>query len=187
MKLAAKKKKRNNPIKRAIKKVFDLGVFLLVVLVLTYILSNYVIERIVIQNHSMETTLFPDDNVFIDKISYRFKDPERYDIIVFKQNGTGEELIKRIYGLPHETILIRDGKFYIDDELIEDIDGVMPPEDAGIANVPIKLSEGEYFVVGDNREVSIDSRSNQVGLVTNTRIIGRCFMRIMPITKIRFF
>lgn len=185
--VSVRKKKKSKPIRRVFKKIFDLGIFFLTVLVITYLLSNYVVERIVIKNHSMEETIFPDDSVLIDKLSYRFKEPERFDIIVFKQNGTGEELIKRVYGLPHETIQIKDGIFYIDDEPIKDVEGLVPPKDAGIASTPIKLSEGEYFVVGDNREVSIDSRSNEVGLVTSTRIIGRCFFRLLPINRIKLF
>lgn len=183
----AKRKRKKSALKRALKKVFDIGFFLLVVLVLTYVLSNYVVERIVIENHSMEATLSPDDSVLIDKITYRFKDPKRFDIIVFRQNGTKEDLIKRVYGLPHETIQIIDGNFYIDGEEIKDVKGLEPPEFAGDANEPITLREGEYFVVGDNREVSIDSRYAEVGIVTSTKIIGRMFMRLTPISKIKFF
>lgn len=185
--MGAKKKKKKSRINLAIKKIFDLGMFLLIVLILTYLLSNYVVERIVIENHSMESTLYPDDSVLIDKLSYRFKEPKRFDIIVFKQNGTGEELIKRVYGLPHERIRINNGIIYVNDEEIKDIDGVCAPDYAGKAAVDIELLEGEYFVLGDNREVSIDSRYDEVGLVTNTRIIGRMFMRIVPISKLKFF
>ena len=181
------KKKKKNPLKRAIKKVFDLGLFLLAVLVLTYILSNYVVERMVIENHSMEETLSPDDGVLIDKISLRFTDIKRFDIIVFKENGTGKELIKRVYGLPHETVRIENGKIYIDGEEIEDIEGLDAPDFAGNASNTIKLKEGEYFVLGDNRSVSIDSRYDEVGLVTSTRIVGKLFMRLTPLNKIKFF
>ena len=168
-----------------IKKTLDMGVFLLVVLVLTYLLSNYVVERITIKNHSMENTLFPDDSILIDKISYRYNAPERFDVIVFKQNGTGEELIKRVYGLPYEKIQIYEGKIYINDEIIDDIDGLDEPEYAGLALMPIELGAGEYFVLGDNRDKSIDSRYDEIGLVTSTRIIGRALVRIWPLHKLK--
>lgn len=176
-----KKKKTNH----ALKKILDLGVFLLVVLVITYILSNYVIERIVINNYSMEPTLFSEDSVLIDKLTYRFDNPQRFDVIVFKQNKTGEELIKRVIGLPYETVEIKDGSIYIDGKVISDVKGLAAPDYAGNAAFPIHLSEGEYFVLGDNRKDSIDSRYEEVGLVTNTRIIGRAFLKLFPINKIK--
>ena len=167
--------------------ILEIGLFVLVVLVVAFLLSNYVMERVTIRNHSMETTLDSGDSVLIDKISYRFHDPKRFDIIVFKQKDTGEELIKRVIGLPYETVQIVDGHFLINDEIIEDYPGVDPPEEAGLAATPIKLSVGEYFVIGDNRKESIDSRYEAVGTVTSTRITGRMFMRVLPLSKIKIF
>ena len=84
------------------------GLFILLVLIIALLMSRYVIERVRVHNHSMEHTLEPDDIVLIDKISYRFRDPKRFDIIVFKQKGSREELIKRVIGLPFETVQITD-------------------------------------------------------------------------------
>ena len=167
--------------------VLNAGLFILGVLLLTLIMSKYVVCRVHVQNHSMEKTLLEDDNVLIDMISYRFHDPKRFDIIVFKQNGTGDYLIKRIIGLPNETVQIVDGKFLINGEQLKDIKGLDAPEEAGLAASPIKLSVGEYFVVGDNRAESIDSRYDAVGIVTSTKITGRMFLRIYPFSRIRFF
>ncbi len=158
--------------------LIEAGIFILAVLVIAYILSNFVVERVRVQNHSMEHTLDPGDGVLIDKISYRFREPERFDIIVFKQKGTGEELIKRIIALPSETVQIKDGKILIDGEEIEDVEGLDGPEYAGLAESPISLGVGEYFVLGDNREESIDSRYEQVGTVTSTRIIGKMLTKL---------
>ncbi|MCR5301674.1 MAG: signal peptidase I [Lachnospiraceae bacterium] len=179
-----KNKKRSGGIAVGILKI---GLFVLAVLIVSFILSEYVVERARVTNHSMESTLESDDGILIDKITYRFREPERFDIIVFKQTGTGEELVKRVIGLPFETVQIVDGKFLIDGEPIDDVKGVDAPEYAGLAQSPVELSAGEYFVVGDNREESIDSRYEQVGIVTSTRITGRVFMRIIPFSKIRFF
>ena len=167
--------------------MFNLGLFILAVLVIAFVLSRFVVERVEVRNHSMEPTLEPDDHVLIDKISYRFKDPERFDIVVFTQKGTGEGLVKRIIGLPSETVQITGGKILIDGEEIEDVDGIDPPMEAGLAAAPIKLAAGEYFVLGDNREESIDSRYEQVGIVTSTRITGRMFMRLLPLSNMRIF
>ncbi len=178
-----KKKKRK---RSAFGGVLEFGLFILAVLLIALLMSKYVVERVRVRNHSMEHTLEPDDGVMIDKISYRFHEPERFDIIVFRQKGTGEELIKRVIGLPFETVQIVDWKFLIDGEEIEDIKGLDAPEYAGIAASPIELSVGEYFVVGDNREESIDSRYEEVGIVTSTRITGKMFMRLLPLSKIEF-
>ena len=163
------------------------GTFILAVLLIAFILSEYIVERVRVHNHSMEHTLEPEDLVLIDKISYRFHDPERFDIVVFRQSGKGEDLIKRVIGLPHETIQIVDGTFLVDGEELTDIEGLDLPEYAGIASEPVKLSVGEYFVVGDNRKESIDSRYAEVGIVTSTKIVGRMFMRIYPFGSIKIF
>ena len=166
--------------------VLKTGLFILAVLLLTFILSEYVFERVSVHNHSMEHTLESGDGVMIDKISYRFRDPKRFDIIVFKQKGS-EDLIKRVIGLPNETVQIKDGRFFIDGEEIDDVKGLDRPEYAGIAGEPLILLEDEYFVVGDNREESIDSRYEDVGIVTRSRIKGRMFMRVYPFKNIKFF
>lgn len=187
--MARKKRKgrKKNKFARFLKSVFDLGMFLLVVLVITFFLSRFVVERMVIHNHSMENTIMNGDNVLIDKISYRMIQPKRFDVIVFKQVGTGDVLIKRIIGLPHETVQIKDGEFVINDKPIRDIKELEAPQEPGLAANPIVLSSGEYFVVGDNRRDSIDSRYEEVGLVTENRIIGRLLMRIWPLNSFRFF
>lgn len=170
-----KKKKKTGGI---VKNLFDTGVFILAVLIIAFVMSRYAFERVKVHNHSMEHTLEEGDSVIIDKLSYRFRDPKRYEILVFKQKGTGEELIKRVIGLPFETVQIVDGEFYIDGERIDDIRGLEKPEYAGLAAEPVQLSVGEYFVVGDNRKESIDSRYEEVGIVTSTRITGRMLLKL---------
>ena len=180
-------KRRKKRKKSAAGSFLEFCLFILAVLVAAFILSEYVVQRVRVRNHSMEHTLESDDSVLIDKLSYRFGEPERFDIIVFRQKGTGEELIKRVIGLPFETVQIVDGKFLIDGEVIDDYPGLDAPEEAGLAASPIKLSVGEYFVVGDNRKESIDSRYEAVGIVTSTRITGRMFMRVPPLSRMKIF
>ncbi|MCR5687063.1 MAG: signal peptidase I [Lachnospiraceae bacterium] len=167
--------------------LLETGLFILAVLVLAFLLSRYVVERVEVHNHSMEHTLENNDSVLIDKISYRFRDPKRFDIIVFRQSGTGEELVKRVIGLPGETVQITDGVIYIDGEDISDTEGLDAPEYAGLAASPVKLSSGEYFVLGDNRKESIDSRYEEVGTVASTRITGRVFIRLLPVARMKLF
>ena len=173
--MAGKKRKKTGGVVRGF---LETGLFILAVLVIALLLSKFVVERVRIHNHSMEHTLEEGDSVLIDKISYRFRDPERFEIIVFKPKGGGEELIKRVIALPSETVQITDGKIYIDGEELKDVKGLDPPEFAGIAASPIELSVGEYFVIGDNRKESVDSRYEEVGIVTSTRIKGRMLLRL---------
>ena len=183
----SKQKKRKSLLSRSLKKIFDFGVFLLIVLIIVYLLSTYVIERITIHNVSMEPTVSSEDVVFVDKISYRFKNPKRFDIIVFKQGSTGVELIKRVIALPNETVQIIDGEFVVDGERILDIENLDSPVYEGMASRPLRLLDGEYFVVGDNRIESVDSRYEEVGLVKESNIIGRVFVRLLPLKDFRLY
>ena len=135
----------------------------------------------------MESTLNDGDNLIVDKITYRFKDPQRFDIIVFPfQYEENTFYIKRIIGLPGETVQIDlDGTIYIDGEALEENYGreIIKPENVGIAIKPIVLGEDEYFVMGDNRNNSSDSRDPSVGNIHRRDIIGRAFIRIWPFSK----
>lgn len=183
----SKKKSREKRKKklRFLKKLIDCGFFLLIVLIITYVLNEYVVERTQVHNHSMEPTLNEGDVLLTDKLSYKKRSPKRMEIIIFKNESNGEDLIKRVIGLPGETVRIVQGKIYIDGENIEDVDGLDLPFDAGLAANDFKLADDEYFVIGDNREVSIDSRSATVGAVKSEDIIGRAFVRIKPLSKFR--
>ena len=125
-----------------------------------------------------------------DKITYRFRDPERFDIIVFPfQYKENTFYIKRIIGLPGETVQIDEkGNIYINGEILTESYGreVIKPENVGIAAEPITLGEDEYFVLGDNRNNSIDSRTEIVGNVHRDEIIGRAWLRIWPFSKFGF-
>ena len=121
----------------------------------------------------MENTLHNGDNLIVDKLSYRFRDPERFDIIVFPfQYQTNTYYIKRIIGLPGETVqIMEDGSIYINGEKMEESYGreVIQPETIGRAAEPIVLGEDEYFVMGDNRNNSSDSRTDIVGKILSEK------------------
>ncbi|MCM1100576.1 MAG: signal peptidase I [Clostridium sp.] len=175
-------------MKRKIQKeLLHTGLYILGVLLITWILVAFVIQRTGVDGSSMETTLSDGDNLFVDKLSYRFRDPERFDIIVFPPRYDNEiYFIKRIIGLPGETVRIDDaGNIYINDELLQESYGreVIRPENVGIASEPITLGEDEYFVMGDNRNNSRDSRSQTVGNIRRDEILGRAWIRIWPLNK----
>lgn len=156
--------------------------YILVIIGLTYLIITYVGQRTRVSGDSMNPTLQDGDNLIVDKISYRFRDPERYDIIVFPfKHEENTFYIKRIIGLPGETIQVVDGYVYIDGELLEsDIYGAEVMLAANIAAEPITLGEDEYFVLGDNRNHSSDSRDPSVGVLTREDLLGRAWVRIYP-------
>jgi signal peptidase I len=152
------------------------------VIFLAYFIVYYALERTHMVGISMESTLMDGDQIIINKLAYRISDPKRFDVIVFKQSGKEHSFynIKRIIALPGERLLIKDGVIYINDEPIQDKVKVEPMANYGLASEEITLEENEYFVLGDNRNNSEDSRFASIGMVRRTDIIGKAFIRVKP-------
>lgn len=171
-------------MKKVLKEILSTGLYLLIVLVLTYLVIVYVGQRTEVSGSSMEPTLTDGDNLIVDKISYRFNEPERFDIIVFPfQYQEDTYYIKRIIGLPGETVQIDEaGVIYINGEVLQESYGreIISADKIGIAAEPITLGADEYFVLGDNRNHSSDSRIPEVGNIKKDQIIGRAWLRIWP-------
>lgn len=166
------------------REILSTVLYLLVVAALTFLFVHFVGQRTHVNGHSMNATLEHGDNLIVDKISYRFSDPERYDIIVFPYRYQEKTYyIKRIIGMPGETVQITDGMVYIDGEVLDETYGKEVMQYAGVASDPITLGEDEYFVLGDNRNNSSDSRDPSVGNIQRDQIIGKAFLRIWPLNK----
>ena len=167
-----------------LKELLSMLIYIGVVLGVTFLIITFVGQRTHVSGESMENTLDNGDQLIVDKITYWFQDPERFDIIVFpfhyKENTY---YIKRIIGLPGETVQIADGTIYINGEVLEESYGREVMQDPGIAAEPITLGEDEYFVLGDNRNQSSDSRDPSVGLIHRDEIIGRGWLRIWPLNS----
>lgn len=170
---------------KQLKEILSTSLYLLVVLVLTFLVVTYVGQRTKVIGSSMEPMLSDGDNLIVDKTSYRFEDPKRFDIIVFPfRYAEKTYYIKRIIGLPGETIYIdEDGVIYIDGEVLTESYGKEVIADPGRAYEPITLGEDEYFVMGDNRNNSSDSRDPVVGNIHRDEFIGKAWMRIWPLDK----
>lgn len=140
-------------------------------------------HQVTVEGSSMEKTLHNEDRLLLEKVTYRFGKPKRYDIVVFRPYSTQKDTyyIKRVIGLPGETVLIKDGDIYIDGELLDEHFGTQEMADGGLAKEIIKLGKEEYFLLGDNRNNSMDSRSERIGPVHKDTILGRAFVRIWPI------
>lgn len=158
--------------------------YLLVIMGLSFLIITFVGQRSRVDGSSMETTLSDGDNLIVDKISYRFRDPKRYEIIVFPyQYKENTYYIKRIIGLPGETVQVKDGYVYINGEQLDEHYGNELMVDPGTATEPITLGEDEYFVLGDNRNHSSDSREETVGVINRDNLVGRAWIRIWPFSK----
>ena len=159
-------------------------VYILVIVAVTGLIVTFVGQRTRVSGQSMETTLHDGDNLIVDKISFRFRDPKRFEIIVFPYKyEENTYYIKRIMGLPGETVQVKDGYLYINGEKLEENYGNELMNSAGIAAEPIVLGEDEYFVLGDNRNHSSDSREPKVGVIKREDLLGRAWIRIWPLDQ----
>jgi len=157
-----------------------LGITILVVLIVT----NFLIVNALIPSGSMENTVMTGDRIIGNRLSYIFEEPKRYDIVIFRYpDDESQYYIKRIVGLPGETVSIRNGKVYINES-------DMPLEDSFIPEVmegsfgPYEVPEGYYFMLGDNRNYSKDSRLWINPYVARDKILGKAVFRYFPSVKI---
>ena len=152
---------------------------------LSFLLIHFVAQRTDVNGTSMVPTLEDGDQLIADKVTYRFRDPERFDIIIFPyQYAEKTYFIKRIIGLPGERVRIDEqGKIYINGKVLEEHYGLEQMVNPGLAAEEITLGDDEYFVLGDNRNVSEDSRYPDVGNIKRKDIIGRAWLRIYPFSR----
>ena len=148
-------------------------------------------KPIIIQQESMQPTFYSNDYVVVSKQSYSiFGDIEIGDVIVFRsslldENGDQKSLIKRVIGLPGDTIEIKNGYVILNGVTIQE--DYLAEQGVSGEMEQITVDEGKIFVMGDNRAVSQDSRSPEVGQVDQDTVIGKVVLRIFPLDSIRFF
>ena len=152
------------------------------IFIIALLLVKFVGQRTVVHGTSMVPTLENGDNLIADKVTYRFREPERFEIIVFPyEHRANTYYIKRIIGLPGETVRIDEsGTIYINGKALTENYGSEPISYAGLAGQEVRLGADEYFVLGDNRSNSEDSRFGDVGNIQRQDIIGRAWLRIYP-------
>lgn len=169
--------------------IVEILFYIAIVLFCFNVVPRYMIQRTIVDGDSMMDTLTDRDNLLVEKVSYHLNDPHRFDVIVFYPYGRDEEeyYIKRVIGLPGETVQIIGSQIYINGEVLEENYGKDPIDYAGIVEEPRTLGEDEFFVLGDNREVSQDSRYEEVGFVKRENIEGRAILRIFPFSKFGTF
>ncbi len=156
---------------------------ILLVVVFSFFIINYYGYSVDVVGNSMNPIIENDEKVLVDKLSYELNEPKRFDVVVYKTR-TGEVSIKRIIGLPGETIQIKDNVIYINGEVIED-KFYSGKYESGYTNEGIVIGDNEYFVMGDNRNVSEDSRFEYVGNINSEDIVGKAWFACYPLTKLR--
>ena len=158
--------------------------YIAAVLLISFLIVRFVGQRTEVIGSSMVPTLQDGNQLITDKISYRFRDPQRFDIIVFPHEPDHEYYIKRIIGMPGETVEIgNDGTIYINGEVLEENYGYGETYPQEVEGEKVVLGEDEYFVMGDNREVSLDSRYSEVGNIPRSIVIGRAWLRLYPFSE----
>lgn len=158
---------------------------ILIAALIAIIINNVVIVNAQVISGSMETTVMTGDRVICSRFDYWFGDPQRYDIVIFDfyQNGSHENYFKRIIGLPGEKVEIKDGKVYIDDAsepLIDSFTNGVPVGNFG----PFYVPENQYFVLGDNRNNSVDSKAWDYPYVYREDIKGKARFVYFPNFKV---
>lgn len=186
------KAERNKKISHFLKGLFRWLLEIAAVVLLAYILVVYTVEQTDVIGKSMESTLMEGDTIIINKLAFRKDLPERYDLVVFRQGGAEHMFydIKRVIGLPGETIQIKDGEIYLLSPETNEMTILLEPYQvepmvlAGFAAEPITLDEDEFFVLGDNRNNSEDSRFSTVGNVVKDDIVGMAWIRMSPFSLV---
>lgn len=162
----------------------------LIIAIIIAFLIMQVIKPTIVKESSMEPTLYENNYLLLNRQAYRFGEPHKGDIIVFHSElktagGKEKLLIKRVIGLPGDVVTVANGKVYINGKKLQE-DYIKDGTTDGMV-VDFKVPKGELFVMGDNRLVSVDSRTPAVGTVKLDRVLGKAFLRLYPINKIRTF
>ena len=173
-------------VKKIIKEIVIWLLLIVLTITASYFITTIVFVKTAVAGVSMEPTLMEGQVVIVNKIEYYLKSPKRNDVIVYKQSNREHSYyeIKRVIGLPGETVKIKNGMIYINDEVLKEKIKTETIENAGLAEEGIKLDDNEYFVLGDNRNDSEDSRFASVGNVLRNEILGKAVAIEKPFTLV---
>ena len=167
--------------KRFFREIFNWVLLVFIAAIVGYAIVTFIIQTVMVVGPSMEGTLKDGQIVIVNKLNYTFGQVERFDIIAYSQVESDDYYeIKRVIGLPEETVQIKEGFIYINGERLEDVPFDERILTAGIASEEIVLSKEEYFVLGDNVNNSEDSRYTNVGNISESEILGEVVYIFSP-------
>ena len=180
-----KEEEQEQKSQSVLKEVWDYVKIIFAVFVVVFLLSHFVYINARVPSGSMEETIMTGDRVFGNRLAYISKDPQRFDIVIFRYPDDPSQLfVKRIIGMPGDKVNIVDGKVYINDSEEPLDDSFCPEEPAKEDWGPYEVPEGCYFMMGDNRNHSADSRYWQNTFVERDAILAQVAIRYWPLNKI---
>ena len=181
----AKEKLEDKKVRGVLRLVFEI----IVTLAFAALVGIAMFQSVTMQESSMEPTISVGDRYFMNRVIYRVSSPKRGDVIVFRTNASDDAAlhIRRVIGLPGETVQIVDGQILINGETYKDGRDFPVSSNPGMASSPVTLESGEYFVLGDNRNNSEDSRYGSIGKVNKKYITGKLWFKLFPVKSIGFF
>jgi len=165
--------------------VWEILKIVIIALVIVIPIRYFLFQPFIVKGQSMEPNFEDSNYLIVDELSYRFRDPQRGEVVVFRYpRNVSQRFIKRIIGLPGEKIEIEAGVVMVNGKILDESE-YFPSGVQTLGNIQISLDENEYFVLGDNRISSFDSR--QWGTLPRKNIIGRVYFRAWPITDLTKF
>ncbi len=171
-------------MKRNLRRALSTGVFLVVVLLIVYMIINVIMQKTIIVGDSMAPTLEEGDAVFTNILTYNFNPPQVDDIVLIELKD-GTRIVKRIVADQGDTVQVDGfGRLNVNGGVKQNDHGVGIIMDPGIAHDPVRLNAEDYFVLGDNRNSSIDSRNPSIGVIRRSQIVGKVIYRVAPFEKI---
>ena len=174
------RQERRQRIRSAVFKILRWTLATVLAITAAYLITKFCVKKTELIGDYMNPTLENGDTIIVSTLSYIKNGPERFDVIVYKKSGKEHDYyaIQRVIGLPGETVQIIDGSVYINGDILKEYTNVEPVKAGGMASEPLLLEDDEYFVLGDNRNNSEDSRFNTVGNVNSNEIIGKAVVRM---------
>lgn len=181
----AKEKLEDKKVRGVLRLVFEI----IVTLAFAALVGIAMFQSVTMQESSMEPTISVGDRYLMNRVIYRVSSPKRGDVIVFRTNASDDAAlhIRRVIGLPGETVQIVDGQILINGETYKEGRDFPVISNPGMASSPVTLESGEYFVLGDNRNNSEDSRYGSIGKVNKKYITGKLWFKLFPVKSIGFF
>lgn len=170
-------------MKKLLYDLLDIGKTVITVLILAFLIRTFLFQPFVVEGQSMEPNFYNEEYLLVNRMTYRVGEPQRGDVVVFQAPNNPEyDYIKRIIGLPGESVRVQDEKIFINGELIDEdyINETSSSifEESKNFKIDVTLKDDEYFVLGDNRDHSSDSRD--WGTLPKNNIIGKAWVSIYP-------